>query len=45
MVINGMFLVYPGEHRCIRSAFVFFLKPIFAMLFTDAVRAYSVVCV
>lgn len=33
MVISDVLSVYPGEDRGIRSAAVFFLKPIFAMLF------------
>ena len=33
MVISDVLLVYPGEDRGIRSAIVFFLKPVFAMLF------------
>lgn len=33
MVISDVLLVYPSEDRGIRSAIVFFLKPIFAMLF------------
>lgn len=33
MVISDVLLVYPGEDRGIRLGTVFFLKPIFAMVF------------
>lgn len=37
MVISDVLLMYLGEDRGIRSAVVFFCKPIFAMFLTDAV--------
>lgn len=45
-MVSDVLLMYPSEHRGIRSAIVFLLKPGFQLCLTDeAARAYLVVCV